>query len=98
MFLGSPCSCGWAFDQISEDYMFCERCGRTREIRDDGMLISSEPTVSVDRLRSHRDRQTYDKKGIKLNPHTRLEDMQNDRRGAIAAQKAKRKKNEDSNG
>jgi len=97
-FLGNPCLCGWAFDQISEDYVLCERCGRSREIREDGLLVTSEPTLDVARLRTSTGKREYARIGYKINTHERMMDTLNDRRGAIAAQKAKRnKKNAHSN-
>jgi hypothetical protein len=28
-FIGNPCPCGWALDEIDEDTKKCEKCGRT---------------------------------------------------------------------
>lgn len=96
-FMGNPCPCGWAFDQISEEKEFCERCGRFRRMRANGLLVSTKPTQTVDKLRNIAAREEYDKKGLKLDPRTRLRDILNDRRGAIAAKKAKLRAREDEN-
>jgi hypothetical protein len=34
MFLGNPCPCGWALDDIDEETQECEKCGRRVERRD----------------------------------------------------------------
>ena len=90
-FLGNPCRCGWAYDQIDEHYMFCERCGRYFEIREDSLIIHSQPTIDVPWLGGLDTAalREYAKTGYKIDPHTKLKDLLNDRRGAIAAKKAK---------
>jgi len=97
-FLADPCPCGWSYDELEENLVkFCHRCGR-RSTNKGGFWSTSRPTQIVERFgvdydgpsaRAEYRRQLaeYEEKGLKLNP----QDRENDRRGALAAARQRRK-------
>lgn len=57
-FLGDPCACGWAMDELSEIRRKCERCGRVAEKKSWGWMTHN-PTKTVSRLSNAKEKREY---------------------------------------